>query len=298
MRFHKYVKISLFVMNNNINIPIVISYETDSNNINSSMFKKTLDKYGWEYKMIGQDIQWSGFIDKINGYYNELCILPDDKITVLSDARDVFCLRKPDFFIEKISTIIDKQIIISTELFLRGHMNWSAQQISNVLNEPDFFYQGVPLDKYWSFYNIQNKPNRKYVNSGLIVGKVVYLKKALKWILDNHYKDDQLGFSMYTNEFPEYVYLDYDAKYIHTSGGFINGSLYNHSIQTCDVPSFVELLGLSSYFLHIPGIEGSIGQKHIYKIIYTLFELNILENMFELYKLKGDKLQDIFITND
>lgn len=281
------------------NCPLVLSYETDPTNIHSSMFIHSLEKYGWDYKMIGQNTVWKGFQDKIIGYYNELTLLPDDKIVILSDARDVFCLRKPTFFIDKISSIIDKQIIISAEMFLRGHMNWSPQQINNVISKDStYFYQGIPLDHYWSYYNIQNKPNRKYVNSGLIIGKACYLKKALQWIMDHSIKDDQLGFSMYANTFPELVYLDYDAKYVHSSGGFVSGGCYNHSIQLTDAPSFVELLGMSSYFLHIPGIEASKGQKQMYSMIYSLFKSNMLENMFELYNLKGDKTDNIFITND
>lgn len=82
------------------------------------MFKKTLDSYNWNYEFIGEGLKWNGFKDKIYGYYNKLQQLHDNKIVVLSDARDVYCLREPDFFIEKIKDIVEDKIIVSCEMFL------------------------------------------------------------------------------------------------------------------------------------------------------------------------------------
>jgi hypothetical protein len=285
----------------NIDIPLVISYETDIANNNAAMFKKTLNKNGWQYIFIGEGIKWNGFRDRVFAYYKQLELLNDDKIVILSDARDVFCLRTPNFFINNIKNIVDKQIIISAEMFLNGHINWSSDQIANAISSNQhFFWQGVPLIDYWAFCNKTNDlPFRKYLNAGLIVGKVSLLKNALQWIIDNNFNDDQLGFSKYTNQYPELVYLDYEAKYIHTSTGFVDASLYNHEIQIQDVPSFVELFGLSNYFLHIPGSNISKGQKHVYSAIYNLFEHNCLEkSMFNLYNLTGDRKHSIFISND
>jgi GR25 family glycosyltransferase involved in LPS biosynthesis len=286
---------------NNIDIPLVISYENDNRNKNSNIFKKTLETKDWQYLFIGEGTKWNGFGDKIIGYYNELQKLTDDKIVVLSDSRDVFCLKNSEFFISSVKNIIDKQIIISSEMFLRGHMDWSDKQISNAIStHSDFFWQGVPLDNYWVFCNKQNNlPLRKYLNSGLIVGKVHLLKDAFKWIIENSFSDDQLGFCKFTNKFPELVYLDYDAQFLHTSTGFVNGSLYNHTIQVNDLPSFVELFGLSSYFLHIPGLKHSKGQEYIYNTIYKLFDGNALEkDMYNVYNIKGNFDNRIFMIND
>lgn len=213
---------------------LLISYENNlSENLNSQIFKKTLEKNNWKFKFIGDKEKWKGFKSKINGYYNFLKTLPNDKIVVLSDARDVFCLREPSLFIKKIQSKIDKKIIISAECFLRGHMDWNEKQIETALSkDSEFFWQGVPLDEYWDFYDKTNDlPFRKYVNSGLIIGKVINLVKAFKWIIDNNYNDDQLGFSEYTNKYPDLVYLDHDVKFLHTSTSFIMGGLYNFSIQ-------------------------------------------------------------------
>ena len=110
---------------NNCDIPIVISYENDSTNKNSILFKKTLENNGWDFKFIGEGVKWNGFRDKILGYYNEIDNeinnYHDDKVIILSDARDVFCLRNNDFFFEKVKDIIENKIIVSAELFLIGN---------------------------------------------------------------------------------------------------------------------------------------------------------------------------------
>ena len=288
----------LFVINKNIStvnyddltIPLVLSYETDlQNNQNAQIFKKTLKKNNWQHIFIGEGIKWDGFIDKIKGYYNFLVNsnFSDDKIVIFSDARDVFCLKPPDFFIQQIKDIVENKIIISAEMFLLGHMDWNETQISDaILKSPHFFWQGVPLNEYWNFHKINPIPFRKYLNSGLIIGKAKHLKTSLKWILDNNITDDQLGFSMYTNKFPELIHLDYDANFVHTISGSINGSFYDYNIQKLDTLTFNEVLGFSNYFLHIPGTTISKGQKYIYDIVYSLFNNNIInKNMFEMYNI-------------
>ena len=286
----------------NVTIPLVLSYETQlSVNKNSMMFKKTLERYKWDYEFIGEGLKWNGVIDKIYGYYNELQQLNDDKIVVLSDARDVFCLRNSDFFVEKIKDIVQYKIIVSAEMFLSGHMNWDDKQIVDILVEnPNYFWQGVPLNKYWDYHKINTKPSRKYVNSGLIIGKTKNLKNAFKWLIDNNYKDDQLGISEYINQFPHLVHLDYEAVFLHTSGAFVNGSLYDYDIQQKDAPTIHELLGFSSYFLHIPGYNISKGQNYIYDIIYKLFEQNIIDkDIFDLYGINKPSIIEshYFIKN-
>lgn len=273
----------------NVNVPIVLSYENQLLvNKNSMMFKKTLEHHKWDYQFIGEGLKWNSSKDKIYGYYKELQLLNDDKIVVLSDARDVFCLRNSDFFIEQIKDIVQDKIIISAEMFLCGHMNWNDKQIADALvKNPTFFWQGVPLDEYWNYHKINPIPFRRYVNSGLIVGKAKNLKNVFKWIIDNNYEDDQLGMSKYTIQFPHLVHLDYKANILHTSSTFVNGSLYDYDIQQKDLLTFHELFGFSSYFLHIPGSNISKGQIYIYDIIYKLFEQKLIDkDIFELYNVK------------
>ena len=274
---------------NDLTVPLVVSYENDFyNNVNSQMFKKTMEKLNWEYIFIGEGDKWEGFKSKIVGYYNFLKTIPEEKMVILSDARDVFCLRSPLTIMNHLDkfTDMDKKIIISGEMFLCGHMDWTDQQIEVELKkDPTFFFQGIPMKKYWNYLNkTTDMPLRKYVNSGLIIGKNKNLTKALKWIIDNKYNDDQLGFSNYTNENPELVVLDYNVDLLHTSGHAICGGLYS-PLQKNDSVTLSELFGQSSYFLHIPGISVSRGQKYMYNIISSLINSNIIKQENELSNL-------------
>jgi hypothetical protein len=288
---------------NNCDIPIVISYENDSTNKNSILFKKTLENNGWDFKFIGEGVKWNGFRDRIIGYYNEINNYHDDKVIILSDARDVFCLRNHDFFFERVKGIIENKIIVSAELFLIGQTNWTNKQIEDaLLKDKEFFWQGVPLNKYWNYYGkTHDLPNKKYLNAGLIIGKTKNIKNAFKWLIDNNFQDDQLGLSNYANNYPELVHLDYKAEFLHTSTSFVNGSLYDYDTQITDTPTFQELFGFSSYFLHIPGSNHSKGQKTVYECIYNLFSEKYIKNMYLLYGIKPKddcKKNDYFITNN
>jgi hypothetical protein len=177
-------------------------------------------------------------------------------------------------------------------------MEWDEEQISKVISrDVNYFWQGVPLNEYWKFHNINPLPLRKYLNSGLIVGKNKNVKNALKWIIDNNIVDDQLGLCMYANKFPHLVYLDYEANILHTLSSYINGSLYDYDLQKKDSLTFHELLGFSNYFLHMPGVNVSKGQKYIYNIVYSLFNNGIIDkNMFDVYNLKCEyPVRDVYI---
>ena len=295
---------------NNMDKPLVISYENDKTNTNSLLFKKTLERNNWDFLFVGEGEKWNGFKNKTYGYYNILQKLPQDKIVLLSDARDVFCLRSPKHFLQHLNEKFDlkEQILVSAEMFLGGHMDWTENIITNYLQKTNqtydkLFWQGIPLNKYWTFHNKQNDlPLRKYVNSGLIVGKVSNLVKMWKWILDNDISDDQLGVAKYTETFPQFVKLDYEATILHTSGYGVNGGFYDMEKQKYDSPTFSELFGMSSYFLHIPGINISKGQKHIYNIIremienknmtstslYSLYNIQENEHLYHEYVIKNN----------
>ena len=292
---------------NNMDKPLVISYENDKTNTNSLLFHKILERNNWDYLFVGEGEKWNGFKNKINGYYNILQKLHQDKIVLLSDARDVFCLRSPKHFIQYLNAKLDlkEQILVSAEMFLVGHMDWTEEIISNYLqktNKPydNVFWQGIPLNKYWSFHNKQNDlPLRKYVNSGLIVGKVSNLLKMWKWILDNDISDDQLGVAKYTETFPQFIKLDYEATILHTSCYGVDGGLYDIEKQKYDSPTFSELYGISSYFLHIPGINISKGQKHIYTLIREMIENKKMTSMYSLYNIQenDDLYYQYFLKN-
>ena len=83
--------------------------------------------------------------------------------------------------------------------------------------------------------------------------------------------------------FPQLVHSDYNADILHTSVFGVNGCLYDIHRQKYDSPTFSELMGLSNYFLHIPGIICVKGQKYVYETTYKIFDTINLNDMYILY---------------
>jgi hypothetical protein len=256
---------SLFTMVNAFDT-VLISYD-NATNTNTKHFINTLDANIWNYRMIGEGERWEGFVQtRMTGYLRAISKLPSDTLVVLSDARDVVCVRPPNAFKTGFLSY-GGRIIVSMELFCEGHM--SEDKTSGL--------QCIPLTNYWKHYTIHDKekPPRKFANAGLLAGYAKDLKHMFTWILENKYTDDQLGVCNYMNTFPQNVYADIHAELLHTTSYAVCSGIVDLKIQASDSPTFSEILGSSSFFIHVPGHPNSKGQKYLYdSIVSTLTMLN------------------------
>lgn len=251
----------------NYSNPLVISVETNADNKNTYYFVKTLINNNWDYDIIGIGKPWKGFQSKIEYFHEYLKTLPPDKIVVLSDARDVFCVRSPEHFIQAFESF-QKPILVSLEIFCQGQPN------DNAVKNPKDIWQCVPLNNYWKHQTIKPKI-RRYVNSGLIVGKTKDLLEYFDWVAKTTWKDDQASLGDYMNIFPDKVAADINADILHTSSFAINAAVSTKN-QWYDSPSFAELTGKLNFFLHLPGANSSMAQKRIYDMIQKLiFDHNV-----------------------
>jgi len=241
--------------------PFVVTYDNCPND-NTRLFLKTLETNEWNYKLIGEGEKWEGFTNKIIGYHNYLKTIDPKSVVVLSDARDVFCVRSPKAFLEGWATF-QKDMVVSMELFCDSKMDVSDDYVGR---------QCVPLVKYWSHYNMI-RPSRKFVNSGLIAGRADELCRWLQWTIDNNYENDQFALGIYMNTFPERIAADTEAIVLHTSMFGSNAGMYSniHS-QKHDSPTLAELFGRSAFFLHIPGIHFIKGQAVVYETVRALIQ--------------------------
>ena len=254
------------IITNNTTEPIVISYDNDPTE-NTEFYIKTLESQGWKYKLIGQGEVWEGFISKIRGYNNVLKTLPDDQIVVITDARDVLCVRCPKAFLEGYNEF-KSDIIVSMELYCGGKLD---------VNEDFRFDQCKPLHSYWRFHKKSPFPARKFVNSGLIAGKVSALRTMFTWIVDGGFTDDQYAVGSYMTTFPDRVAADIDASLLHTTTFAVNAGILSIHIQKHDSPTFAEIYGRGAFFLHIPGLArkgqtgpSGTGQTVVYQALKTL----------------------------
>jgi hypothetical protein len=262
--------------NNDLNKPLVITY---CNKYKSEQFEntvrltETLNNNNWEYVVLGDGDEWKGFMTKIIAYKNYLITLQPKKIVVIADAHDLYCLRNSSSFIDNFKKY-KSQIVVSMEHLAEGSIYYDKNKS---------YYQVTWLEKYFNYYNINyEKFSRKFVNSGLICGYAEDLINCINFLFDNNYDDDQKGLGDYMNKYPENVFADINAELLHTCVSMVNSGLISQS-QTMDSPSLNELIGQKSFFIHIPGIINSKGQKYLYDKVYEIFKIFNINELKQLY---------------
>jgi len=252
--------------------PLLLSYCNDNTHSNTQTFITTLDRHSWNYHILGHGEPWINFVEsRMKSYLHCLKGINPKQIVVLSDARDVFCVRNHTHFIRDFKKY-NKKIVVSMELFAEGFMTYDPNKS---------YEQVVWIENYWKMYNIDySKVIRKFVNGGLICGYVEDLIKCYQWIIDNNYEDDQKGLGAYVNTFPDIIYADINADLLHTSGAFVGAGYIDKDIQNQDSVTFLELTGVKPFFVHIPGLQFISSQRFVYnKIKKTLDSLNQLKKI-------------------
>jgi hypothetical protein len=91
---------------NDTSVPLVVTYDNAPNEF-TYYFTKTLNRQEWDYKIVGEGEVWEGWQTRMKAYRNYLYTLPDEKIVVLSDARDVVCVRSPRAFMDAFHSFQD-----------------------------------------------------------------------------------------------------------------------------------------------------------------------------------------------
>lgn len=268
---------------NDINKPLAITYDNlFIENQNTKNLIYTLQLQNWDFSVIRISEKYTNHLDKVNGYYEFLKVLPKDKIVVLMDSRDVFCLRDSMHFIENFK-FLRTDIVVSLEI-------WANTSL-DIVYEPT--NQCIPLVDYWKYNKVHSWPNRRYVNSGLIAGKVSELLKMFEFLNNNTNlsNDDQELVGIYMNKNPQNIFGDFNADLLHTSTFAKGGGSIKMSVQNSDSPRYGDLLGKGAFFLHFPSISAK-GQKYVYDMTRKLLidesfnsiNFNILygytENMF------------------
>jgi hypothetical protein len=261
--------------------PILITYDNAPTET-SHFFFETCARNDWNVKHLGLGEKWEGFINKIKAYAKICSELPAKQIVVISDARDVFCVRPPKAFIEAFLEF-KGDIVISTELLCEGNFEAS---------ESDIHIQCFPLNKYYSARDI--KPGiRKYINSGLIAGRAGAIADMWTWILENKYTDDQLGVCKYAVTFPARIELDIHASLLHSSTFGVNAGIQSIHIQKQDSPTFAEFMGCGAFFLHIPGNKNK-GQSIIYDMVKMVLEKYSSNHLLALYNYPIPECNEVF----
>ena len=240
--------------------PLLVTYDNAPDD-NTRRFIKTLETQGWSYKLIGVGDKWEGWPTRMRAYRDFLSTLDDEQLVILSDARDVVCVRGPKAFLKGFNTF-KKDMVVSMELLCDAKLNPPANARC---------VQCIPLTAYWRHHNVTALPHRKFVNNGLVSGRVKALKACLNWVIDNNYTHDQFGLGNYMNTFPDRVAADVNADILHTTTFGVNAGVQSIHIQKHDSPTFAELFGRGAFFIHMAGL-GSTAQRTMYKFVCMVLD--------------------------
>ena len=263
--------------------PLVVTYDNKPTE-NTKFFLQTLENNKWNYKLIGEGETWQGFTSKLNGYANFIKTLDPTQLIIVSDARDVVCLRGPKAF-KKGFESFNKDLVVSMETTCCGLFTPKPESKC---------VQCVHLTEYWKYNSVTNLPDRKYVNSGLVAGKAAAVLDWLEWSITNKYNDDQYALGSYINAFPQKIGADVHAILLHTSTFGINAGIQSIHIQKNDSPTFAELFGRGAFFLHISGV-GGLGQGCIYEYVKLMLTAGANnDRISRLYKYNEPDWDEVF----
>jgi hypothetical protein len=257
--------------------PLVITYDNRPGD-NTAFYINTLKKNKWDYALIGKGEEWKGWPTRMSAYLNMLKTLPSEKVVVLTDARDVICCRSPHAFMDAF-TSFSRDLVVCGELMCENRFDRPDDYIGTI--------QCHPIANYWKYHGISPRPKRKYVNNGLVVGRVWKLIELLKFGLDNAYTDDQYALGSYVNSHPQRVAVDTEMELFHTSCFGAFAGMMDVRLQKDDSPTLAELFGRSVFFLHIPGMTGIQGSRVVYTIVKSLVQIGVSDPMLRTgYQLK------------
>lgn len=272
--------LTLIVPNNGIHIheqhtpnlddltkPLVITYDNAPNK-NTEFYIQTLKNNNWEFILIGKDEIWKGWRTRMAAYLRILQTLNPNKVVILTDARDVLCCRSSNAFMK------------AFEYFKCDLIPCMELMCDNQINRPDDYIgdQCYPISNYWKHHNI-TAPARRYVNNGLVAGKVFKLMEVLEFGIKNNFTDDQKSLGTFINKYPQSIAVDMHAELFHTTCFGAYAGLLDVRKQSEDAPTFAELFGRSAFFLHIPGMGQIRGARVVYNVAKSLLESGISDSL-------------------
>lgn len=207
---------------------LVVLYDTNVNNEQVRKYIKTLNHFGYNYKVVGDD-EWKGFGRKIKTLEYFLNTLPSNQVVVISDARDVFVVRDAKDLWSQYKKIANNKILVSTELGCcenaRTDTPPGSFRLVNGESNKLPVSDNTAIQQWVSeFTKLANEkhPNRKWKwvnpNAGLYMGKVGDLLKMYRLmniVHDN--EDDQSVLSEIILQNPNMFVLDHLSEIFSSS---------------------------------------------------------------------------------
>ncbi len=209
---------------------LVLAFANEKNILLSNL-EKSLIKYKYNYKIIGEGKKWINFMTKIQTCYDYLQKVKYDIVCII-DAYDVLAC-------DYAHVLIKKFLQFKTDIVVGA--------------ENDCGDNCVPLDEYFQKNEKGRKEKRtyQYANGGFYIGYRTAILKMLRYVLDLEIGDDQIGIGKYFNSHPDNVTLD-------TEGDLVsNVNIRSTYCDTYFVENRVKNIKTNSYpcFVHTPSIQ-------------------------------------------
>ena len=222
-------------INNFTNIHI-ITYE-NTNHDHLEFLKKSARKHGWKnIKVLGNGQMWKGFGTKIFECKRYLETLDKNDIAIIIDARDVIINGSPDDFVRKIIEFnIQDKVLFSAE---GGCCPEDKNQYKPMI---------VTQEERQFMEDKQTNGPFKYLNAGMLVGKVKNIIDIYPYDMTHEEQDDQNAAVKYWYRNPHKIELNYNEEIFSNATWSINEHGYNkldngkfQSKVTGAVPVFIQ----------------------------------------------------------
>ncbi len=200
-------------------------------NAGSKNMLTALEHLGWNYKQLGCDKKWKGFITKMEEYALLAETQPYDTLLILIDSYDALPIKSPIGFKEAFE-LFGLDIVVGAE-------NYCAPASLGM--------NCLPLENPTRINAIY--PN---VQTGCVIGRAYAISKMYRWILNEKIQDDQVGVATYMNKYfdQKHIDLDYDCKLsFHDNWG----SSANITCRENNITISQYNFEYTPWFIHFPG---------------------------------------------
>jgi len=241
------------------------SVATNTDLFEVHIFKTLGKKLKYNVQLFGENKQWKGFKSKILYFLEGLKNLNDkEALAVCSDCYDVLPLRYANDFENQMQHYFDRKvkIIASAEMYCLSNC-----KEMKIWHEKSIYRQDAGL---------------KYINAGLIAGKVKDLILVWDFLYQKKFEDDQIGLSYYFDSFPNICKLDQDSEFFQTTAS-------NKFIPRVHSNLIAEesMNGKGTFFVHVPSLSLHETQREYYREI-----LGKIATILKLDHLIGPKIKE------
>ena len=236
---------------------------------------RSLEKYNYDYKIVGIGSKWEGFMTKIKGYLEYTKTLDPNQLVVITDAYDVLATGPPGELISNYKSY-GKPLVVGAESYCGKNC--------------------IPVDKWWNSEKGKEREKGKlrYVNSGFFMGPAYIITKTLNYMVSLGISDDQEALCIYVNDYPDSVSLDINAHLIsnitpfdfrYLDYDFNKNRIVNKLTDT--YPAFVHTPGKTGDLMIRTNYVGSHVLGEDYSLTPTNSTFNELINKFPTFVMKN-----------